>query len=195
MPATSTAPSSWTFETLTAEADCISIHSAATAESRYLFDADTFARMKSTALLVNTARGPIINEEALADALENGEIEAAALDVTEVEPLPSDSRLLKLPNCYITPHVAAVSAVFIAETAVMQAENLIFVLAGGKPHGLANPGCDQDHRGHAAHGSGPLGRRARLARAATPELEGTCDDRSLARFRHSWRRRSPTPTS
>jgi len=127
------------FETLTAEADCITIHSAATDESRYLFDADTFKRMKSTALLVNTARGPIVNEEALADALEGGEIEAAALDVTEVEPLPSDSRLLHLPNCYITPHVAAMSSVFVAETAVMQAENIIFVLAGGRPHGLANP--------------------------------------------------------
>ena len=80
-----------------------------------------------------------MNEEELADALEAGEIEAAALDVTEVEPLPSSSRLLSLPNCYVTPHIAAMSAVFVAETAVMQAENIIFVLAGGKPHGLTNP--------------------------------------------------------
>ncbi len=127
------------FETLTAEADCISIHSSATDKSRYLFDADTFKRMKSTALLVNTARGPIVNEQALADALEAGEIEAAAVDVTEIEPLPSDSRLLRLPNCFVTPHVAAMSAVFIAETSVMQAENIIRVLTGEKPHGLANP--------------------------------------------------------
>ena len=127
------------FETLTAEADFITIHSAATAESKYLFDAETFKRMKSTALLVNTARGPIVSEEALADALEAGEIEAAALDVTEIEPLPSDSRLLRLPNCYVTPHVAAMSPVFIAQTSVMQAENIIFVLTGKKPHGLANP--------------------------------------------------------
>ena len=127
------------FETLTREADCITIHSAATSESQYLFNAETFKRMKSTALLVNTARGPIVNEEELADALEAGEIEAAALDVTEVEPLPSSSRLLSLPNCYVTPHIAAMSAVFVAETAVMQAENIIFVLAGGKPHGLTNP--------------------------------------------------------
>ena len=127
------------FETLTAEADCITIHSAATDESRYLFDADTFKRMKSTALLVNTSRGPLISEQALADALEGGEIEAAAIDVTEVEPLPSDSRLLRMPNCYVTPHVAAMSAVFVAETAIMQAENIIHVLTGKKPHGLANP--------------------------------------------------------
>ena len=127
------------FETLTAEADYITIHSAATVESKYLFDAETFKRMKSTALLINTARGPIVSEEALADALEAGEIEAAALDVTEIEPLPSDSRLLRLPNCYVTPHVAAMSPVFIAETSVMQAENIIFVLTGKKPHGLTNP--------------------------------------------------------
>ena len=127
------------FETLTAEADFISIHSTATADNRYLFDAKTFKRMKSTALLVNAARGPIINEEALADALEAGEIEAAALDVTEIEPLPSDSRLLRIPNCYVTPHLAAMSEVFVAETAVMQAENIIHVLTGRKPHGLANP--------------------------------------------------------
>ncbi len=127
------------FETLTAEADCISIHSSATDKSRYLFDADTFKRMKSTALLINTARGPIVNEEALADALEAGEIEAAAVDVTEIEPLPSDSRLLRLPNCFVTPHVAAMSAVFLAATSVMQAENIIRVLTGEKPHGLANP--------------------------------------------------------
>ena len=121
------------------EADCISIHCSATAESKHLLDAAAFRRMKSTALLVNTARGPIVDGEALADALEAGEIEAAALDVTEVEPVPSSSRLLKLPNCYVTPHVAAVSAVFVAETAVMQAENVIRVLTGEKPHGLANP--------------------------------------------------------
>lgn len=127
------------FETLTAEADCISIHSSATDKSRYLFDADTFKRMKPTALLINTARGPIVNEEALADALEAGEIEAAAVDVTEIEPLPSDSRLLRLPNCFVTPHVAAMSAVFLAATSVMQAENIIRVLTGEKPHGLANP--------------------------------------------------------
>ena len=124
---------------LLAESDFISIHSSATARNRGLLDAAAFKRMKPTALLVNTARGPLVDGVALADALERGEIEAAALDVTEVEPIPSDDRLLKLPNCYITPHVAAMSAVFVAETAVMQAENVIRVLTGEKPHGLANP--------------------------------------------------------
>ena len=126
-------------DTLLAESDFITIHSSATEESRHLLNAAAFKRMKSTALLVNTARGPIVDGEALADALESGEIEAAALDVTEVEPVPSDNRLLKIPNCYVTPHVAAMSSVFVAETAVMQAENVIRVLTGEKPHGLANP--------------------------------------------------------
>ena len=128
-----------TLPELLAEADFISIHCSATEETRGLVDAAALKRMKSTALLVNTSRGPVVDGEALADALESGEIAAAALDVTEVEPLPSDSRLLKLPNCYITPHVAAMSPVFVAETSVMQAENVIRVLTGEKPHGLANP--------------------------------------------------------
>ncbi len=126
-------------EELLAASDFISIHCSATDESRHLINASTLKLMKPTALLVNTARGPIVDGDALADALEQGQIEAAALDVTEVEPLPSDSRLLKLANCYVTPHVAAMSQVFIAETAVMQAENAIRILTGEKPHGLANP--------------------------------------------------------
>ena len=126
-------------DTLLAEADFISCHCSATEQTQHLLNADAFARMKSTALLVNTSRGPVVDGEALADALESGAIEAAALDVTEVEPVPSDSRLLKLPNCYITPHVAAMSPVFIEQTSVMQAENVIRALTGEKPHGLANP--------------------------------------------------------
>ncbi len=127
------------FETLLGESDFITIHCSATDETTGLFNAEAFKRMKSTALLVNTARGPIVDEDALADALESGEIESAAVDVTRVEPLPSSSRLLALSNCYVTPHVAAVSEVFVRETAVMQAENIIRVLSGEKPHGLANP--------------------------------------------------------
>ena len=127
------------FDTLLSEADFITIHCSATNETNNLFNAQAFGRMKSTALLVNTARGPIVDEAALADALANGEIEAAAVDVTRVEPLPSSSRLLSLPNCYVTPHIAAMSEVFVRETAVMQAENIIRVLSGEKPHGLANP--------------------------------------------------------
>ena len=126
-------------EELLQQADFLSIHCSATEETRRMINADTLKLMKPTALLVNTARGSIVDGDALADALESGSIEAAAMDVTETEPIPSDHRLLALPNCYITPHLAAMSQVFIAETAVMQAENIIRVLSGEKPHGLANP--------------------------------------------------------
>ena len=102
-------------------------------------NADTLSQMKSSALLVNTARGAIVDGDALADALRTGTIEAAALDVTEIEPVPSDHPLLGLPNCIVTPHVAGFSPTFLADCAQRQAENLIFPLTGEAPHGLANP--------------------------------------------------------
>lgn len=121
------------------QCDFITIHCSATAETRHLIDARALSLMKPTALLINTARGPIVDGAALADCLEAGGIEAAALDVTEVEPIPSDDRLLKLDNCIITPHVAGFSPTFLHECPIRQAENVIRVLSGEKPHGLANP--------------------------------------------------------
>ena len=76
---------------------------------------------------------------ALATALEAGEIEAAALDVTEKEPIDPDDALLKLPNCIVTPHIAGFSPVFLDDCPRRQAENIIRVLTGEPPHGLANP--------------------------------------------------------
>lgn len=124
---------------LLAVSDYISIHSSATEETHHLIDANALSKMKSTAILVNTARGPIIDGDALADALQNGAIEAAALDVTEIEPTPSDSPLLQLDNCVVTPHTAGFSPTFLADCAIRQAENTIFPLIGRAPHGLANP--------------------------------------------------------
>lgn len=121
------------------DCDYITIHTSATEETKHLIDADALKKMKTSAILVNTARGPIIDGEALAHALETGEIEAAALDVTEIEPTPSDSPLLKLANCVVTPHTAGFSPVFLEECAIRQAENIIFALTGQAPHGLANP--------------------------------------------------------
>lgn len=126
-------------EELAAQADFISIHCSATAESRHLVNAETLALMKPTTIVVNTARGPVVDGAALADALEAGTIEAAALDVTEVEPIDSGDRLLKLPNCVVTPHVAGFSPEFLRECPIRQAENVIQVLSGEAPHGLANP--------------------------------------------------------
>ena len=124
---------------LLSESDYITIHTSATEETYHLIDSQALHAMKPTALLVNTARGPIVDGDALADALEAGEIEAAALDVTEIEPVAPDSRLLSLPNCLVTPHVAGFSPVFLEECAARQAENIVFALTGTKPHGLANP--------------------------------------------------------
>lgn len=122
-----------------AESDFISIHCSGTAETRHLIDAAALKKMKSTALLVNTSRGPVIDGVALAQALEAGEIEAAALDVTEREPIASDDPLLKLPNAIVTPHLAGFSPTFLEECSIKQAENVIRVLTGEPPHGLANP--------------------------------------------------------
>lgn len=120
-------------------ADFVTIHCSATEETHHLVDADALGTMKPTAIIVNTARGSIIDGEALADALETGTIEAAALDVTEVEPIDPDDRLLGLPNCIVTPHIAGFSPVFLEECPIRQAENIIRVLSGEPPHGLANP--------------------------------------------------------
>lgn len=124
---------------LLAESDYISIHCAATSETRHLIDANALALMKPTALIVNTARGPIIDGGALAAALADGAIEAAALDVTEREPIDPQDALLALPNVIITPHIAGFSPTFLAECPRLQAENVIRALTGQPPHGLANP--------------------------------------------------------
>jgi D-3-phosphoglycerate dehydrogenase len=90
---------------LWAEADVISLHAPATPETYDLINADTIAQMKPTAVVVNTARGSLIDEDALADALAGGRLFAAGLDVFKVEPLPSDSPLHKLDNVLMSPHM------------------------------------------------------------------------------------------
>ena len=119
--------------------DFMTLHCSATDETRHIIDADALAKMKPTAILINTSRGPVIDGTALAEALAANQIEAAGLDVTEREPISSDDPLLKLPNCIVTPHVAGFSPVFLEECPIKQAENVIRVLQGEAPHGLANP--------------------------------------------------------
>ncbi len=126
-------------EDMLSESDFVSVHCNATDETRHLINARTLALMKPTAVLVNTARGPIIDGVALADALEAGVIEAAALDVTEVEPIDPEDRLLSLSNCIVTPHLAGFSPTFLDDCPRMQAENIVHALTGTAPHGLANP--------------------------------------------------------
>jgi D-3-phosphoglycerate dehydrogenase len=95
------------FEELLAEADYVSVHVPKTAETTGLFNAANIAKMKDGAFLINCARGGIVDEEALCDALADGKLAGAALDVFEVEPLPADSRLIYADDVTCTPHLGA----------------------------------------------------------------------------------------
>ena len=121
------------------ESDFVTIHTPATAETHHMFSTDSFSRMKPSAILINCARGPLVDPEALYVALTSGQIAAAALDVTEAEPIGAEDPLLTLDNLIITPHVAGGSPVSYSEASRKQAENVLRVLTGEPPHGLANP--------------------------------------------------------
>ncbi len=127
------------FNELVEESDFISVHMPLTESTRHIFGRETFAKMKPTAVIVNTSRGPVIDESALAEALSTGQIAACGLDVTEVEPVDAESPLLNLPNLTITPHVAGASPVSGVEGSRRWAENAVRILNGQAPWGLANP--------------------------------------------------------
>jgi len=96
-----------TLDALLREADIVTLHVPLTTETRHLINAATIAAMKPGAILINAARGPIVDETALAKALREGHLGAAGIDVFEIEPLPITSPLTKLPNVVLTPHIAA----------------------------------------------------------------------------------------
>lgn len=124
---------------LLSESDFVTVHTPATAETYHLFGPETLRRMKPTAILINCARGPLVDPDALYVALTTGQIAAASLDVTEQEPIDAEDPLLSLPNLIITPHVAGASPTTAVESSQRQAENVLRVLTGKAPHGLANP--------------------------------------------------------
>ena len=99
-------------------------------ETRHLIDAAALARMKPTAVLVNTSRGPVVDQAALAEALRDGAIAAAALDVTDPEPIATDDPLLSLDNCLVVPHIASASRATRGRMASMAAANLIAGVRG-----------------------------------------------------------------
>jgi D-3-phosphoglycerate dehydrogenase len=112
-------------EMLLGTSDVVSVHCWLDRSTHHLIDAAALARMRPTAIVVNTARGPIVDEMALADALDAGAIGGAALDVTEQEPLPADSRLRGRPDVLLTPHAAFYSRESIAEMKRRVAERIV----------------------------------------------------------------------
>lgn len=126
-------------DTLLAESDFVTLHVNLTDETHHLIDADALARMKPTAVLVNTSRGPVVDHEALCAALRDRQIFAAALDVTDPEPLPADSPLLTLDNCLVVPHIASASGVTRGRMAAMAAENLLAGVRGERLPTCINP--------------------------------------------------------
>lgn len=124
---------------LFARADFISLHVNLTPETRHLVNAAALGRMKPTAILVNTSRGPVVDQAALADALGGGVIAAAALDVTDPEPIPMEDPLLGLPNCLIVPHIASASRTTRGKMASMAAANLLAGVRGQRLPTPVNP--------------------------------------------------------
>jgi len=127
------------FDTLLKESDFISLHTPLTDQTRGLINADSLKKMKPTAVLVNTSRGPVVDQEALFAALKSRQIFAAALDVTVPEPLPVDHPLLGLENCIILPHIASASWRTRQNMSSMAAENLIAGLKGERLPHCVNP--------------------------------------------------------
>lgn len=121
------------------EADFVSLHVPLMEDTHHMIGAEALAKMKPTAVLINTSRGPVVDPDALYEALVAGQIAYAALDVTEPEPLPADHRLLSLPNCLIVPHIASASFATRTRMAVMAAENLMAGLRGEQLPNCVNP--------------------------------------------------------
>ena len=115
---------------LLGRSDFVSLHVSLGPESEHLIDAAALAAMRCSAILVNTARGPVVDSAALYAALRDGRIAGAALDVTDPEPLPLDNPLLGLDNCLIVPHVASATTATRGRMAAMAAANLIAGLRG-----------------------------------------------------------------
>jgi glyoxylate reductase len=117
-------------EALLAQSDFVSLHVPLTPQTYHLIDADTLARMRPTSILINTARGQVVDQAALRDALIEGTIAAAALDVTDPEPLPASDPLLDAPNLIVLPHIGSATRGARERMTEMAVENLLAGLDG-----------------------------------------------------------------
>jgi lactate dehydrogenase-like 2-hydroxyacid dehydrogenase len=117
-------------DTLLAEADFVSLHCPLIPATHHLIDEEALRRMKPAAILVNAARGPVVDTDGLVQALQEGWIRGAALDVTDPEPIPADHPLVGLSNCIIVPHIASATVTARERMATMAAENLLAGLRG-----------------------------------------------------------------
>jgi len=122
---------------LLAEADFVSVHVPLLPETRGLFNAKTFSQMKPSAFLINTSRGPVVDEAALVQALKSKKIAGAALDVFEREPLIHAG--LKRPNVVLAPHIASASLETRTKMACMAAQNVVALFRGQRPPNILNP--------------------------------------------------------
>jgi glyoxylate reductase len=115
--------------------DFVSLHCPLTPRTHHMIDASALTSMRPTAILINTARGPIVDHRALADALRDGAIAGAALDVTDPEPLPPDDPLLGAPNLIVVPHIGSATTATRTRMADLAVENLLAGLEGRQmPH-------------------------------------------------------------
>lgn len=121
------------FETALGRADVLTLHARLTDDTRHLLDADAFERMDEGALLVNTARGGLVDTDALVTALDRGDIGGAALDVFEEEPIPAGHPLLSLDNAYLSPHTAGSTRDAVYNGARIVAEDLAAIIEGREP--------------------------------------------------------------
>lgn len=121
------------------EADFISVHVPLAEQTRHLISRDQFRLMKKTAVFVNTSRGPVVDQAALAEALRTRTIYAAGIDVFEKEPVPADDPLLRLDNVIVAPHIASASIPTRTRMATLAAENLVAALQGKRPPTPVNP--------------------------------------------------------
>ncbi|HSR30820.1 MAG TPA: C-terminal binding protein [Anaerolineae bacterium] len=119
--------------------DYISVHAPLTPDTHHMFDREAFRRMKPGALLINTARGPLVDEQALVEALNNGELAGAALDVREQEPPPADSALRGRTDVILTPHTAFYSVEALEDLQTKATQEVVRVLRGERPRNPLNP--------------------------------------------------------